>query len=331
MVISVTTLTVNETIAEIGPHDPRLPIDMRFNEGHVVAIAGFAALMLFSSIGNITVLYSILRSRTKSQINLMLSHLAVADLLVTFLMMPMEIGWAITVQWEGGAIMCRLMSFFRAFGLYLSGFVAVVFSEEQHPDFKWFTQCVTFRLLNTDSKQVVYAAVGVIIMYFLPLVTIVYCYTAIILEICRRAVDIGEHKMRRSNSGNLCRAKVRTLKMTVTIVAVFLFCWTPYNVMLIWYFIDRAGALGLDPKVQRLLFLFSSTNSSFNPLVYGLFNIRGRQARLPVPASVYTVRSPTPSVLYHPSRSPTTRSKSSRLLALRTEAAGLPSSRRPTV
>lgn len=40
-------------------------------------------------------------------------------------MMPLEIGWAATVEWEAGAAACRVMSFFRIFGLYLSVFVLV--------------------------------------------------------------------------------------------------------------------------------------------------------------------------------------------------------------
>lgn len=37
----------------------------------------------------------------------MLTHLAIADLLVTFIMMPLEIGWAFTVSWRAGDFMCR--------------------------------------------------------------------------------------------------------------------------------------------------------------------------------------------------------------------------------
>lgn len=63
-----------------------LPIDMRFNDGHVVSIIAYSILMIISAIGNITVLVLILRRRrqTKSRINLMLMHLAIADLLVSF-------------------------------------------------------------------------------------------------------------------------------------------------------------------------------------------------------------------------------------------------------
>lgn len=111
-----------------------LPIDMRFNDGHVLSIVVYSILMVFSAIGNITVLVLILRRRRKnpSRINTMLMHLAIADLLVTFLMMPLEIGWAATVSWKGGDAMCRIMAFFRMFGLYLSSFILVCISMDRY-------------------------------------------------------------------------------------------------------------------------------------------------------------------------------------------------------
>lgn len=42
-------------------------------------------------------------------------------------------------------------------------------------------------------------------------------------------------KIRRSSSGFLSRARVRTLKMTITIIAVFIICWSPYYVMSVWW------------------------------------------------------------------------------------------------
>lgn len=62
-----------------------LPIDMKFNAGHKLSIIGYSVLMVFSAIGNITVLILILRRRMKrpSRIHTMLMHLAIGDLLVT--------------------------------------------------------------------------------------------------------------------------------------------------------------------------------------------------------------------------------------------------------
>lgn len=60
--------------------------------------------MFLSSIGNITVLVLLLKRRSKraSRIDTMLTHLAIADLLVTMIMMPIEIGWAYSVSWKIG-------------------------------------------------------------------------------------------------------------------------------------------------------------------------------------------------------------------------------------
>lgn len=89
--------------------------------------------MILSAVCNFTVLKLLIERRVKSpsRIDAMLMHLALADLLVTFLTMPMEIGWAFTVQWVAGDVMCRLMSFFRTFGLYLSSFVLVCISMDR--------------------------------------------------------------------------------------------------------------------------------------------------------------------------------------------------------
>lgn len=89
--------------------------------------------MIFSSVGNTTVLVLLLKRRAKrsTRIDAMLTHLAIADLLVTFLMMPLEIGWAMTVSWDAGDLMCRIMSFLRTFGLYLSSFVLVCISVDR--------------------------------------------------------------------------------------------------------------------------------------------------------------------------------------------------------
>lgn len=64
----------------------QLPIDMRFNEGHMLSIIAYSILMFISAIGNITVLTLIIqrRRKAKSRINLMLMHLAIADLLVSY-------------------------------------------------------------------------------------------------------------------------------------------------------------------------------------------------------------------------------------------------------
>lgn len=63
-----------------------MPIEMRFNAGHVVSLVFNSVMFVFSTIANLTVLSIILRRRrtSGSRINTMLMHLAIADLMVRF-------------------------------------------------------------------------------------------------------------------------------------------------------------------------------------------------------------------------------------------------------
>jgi len=59
-------------------------------------------------------------------------HLTIADLVVTFVMIPIEIAWRITVQWIAGNIACKICTFLRAFGLYLSSNILVCVSLDRY-------------------------------------------------------------------------------------------------------------------------------------------------------------------------------------------------------
>lgn len=111
-----------------------LPINMQFNDGHRLSIIVYSILFVFSTIANTTVLRILLKRKRKnpSRITNMLIHLAIADLLVTFLMMPLEIAWSATVSWNAGDAMCRIMAFFRVFGLFLSSFILVCISIDRY-------------------------------------------------------------------------------------------------------------------------------------------------------------------------------------------------------
>ncbi|CAH1108533.1 unnamed protein product [Psylliodes chrysocephalus] len=302
-------------------NETNLPLNMQFNDGHRLSIIVYSVLMAFSAVANITVLVLIMKRRKKnpSRINTMLVHLSIADLLVTFLMMPLEIAWASTVQWLAGDAMCRIMMFFRTFGLYLSSFILVcisvdrfyavlkpldmgnqrekimvasawigacvcsapqmaIFHVEVHPNVTWYYQCVTYNVFPSVAHELAYVIGGMLMMYALPLVVIIYSYASILLEIFRRTRNPGgADSITRSSLPFLGKAKIRTLKMTIIIVFVFFICWTPYQVMSIWYWYDRTSALAVDERVQKGLFLFACTNSCMNPVVYGMFNIRTRR------------------------------------------------------
>ena len=110
-----------------------LPNEMVFGEQHIITVALYSCFFLIAATGNLTVFITLFRNRgNKTRVNIFIMHLSIADLFVTFIMMPLEIGWNITVDWRAGDYGCRILMFFRAFGLYLSSFVLVVISLDRY-------------------------------------------------------------------------------------------------------------------------------------------------------------------------------------------------------
>lgn len=130
--LSSTSLTTNgsDSLEDIVANATELPPDMQFTSANVLSIVAYSSLFLVSSVANCSILLVLIRryKKTKSRVNLLLIHLAIADLIVTFLMMPLEIGWAATVMWMAGDFLCRFFSFFRIFGLFLSSNILICIS-----------------------------------------------------------------------------------------------------------------------------------------------------------------------------------------------------------
>ena len=110
-----------------------LPREMLFNGDSLLSVAAYAAIFVVAAAGNLTVLITLLRNRhRKSRVKLLTMHLSIADLIVTFVMLPIETGWHLTVEWKAGDVGCRLLMFCRAFGFYLSSFVLVTISVDRY-------------------------------------------------------------------------------------------------------------------------------------------------------------------------------------------------------
>ncbi|CAL1289484.1 unnamed protein product [Larinioides sclopetarius] len=112
---------------------PDLPYYLTFNEDSVREVVLYSLMFVLAATGNIPVFVTLLRNRhRKSRVNLMILHLAIADLIVTFVMIPLEIAWRITVQWVAGNAACKILLYMRAFGPYLSSTVLVCISLDRY-------------------------------------------------------------------------------------------------------------------------------------------------------------------------------------------------------
>ncbi len=96
-------------------------------------VIAYVILFCIGAPGNLFVFISVgreiwRRQLMRSRIKVLIWHLATADLFVTFVVIPIEVFWRLTIQWYGGDPLCKLAQFFRAFGLYLSSTVIICIS-----------------------------------------------------------------------------------------------------------------------------------------------------------------------------------------------------------
>nr|XP_055066518.1 gonadotropin releasing hormone receptor 2 [Misgurnus anguillicaudatus] len=87
-------------------------------------------LCALSACCNLAVIYSANHHnhRKQSHVRLIITNLAVADLLVTFVVMPLDAAWNITVQWLAGDLACRTLMFLKLVAMYSCAFMTVVIS-----------------------------------------------------------------------------------------------------------------------------------------------------------------------------------------------------------
>uniref|UniRef100_A0A3B4YI20 Type II GnRH receptor n=1 Tax=Seriola lalandi dorsalis TaxID=1841481 RepID=A0A3B4YI20_SERLL len=93
-------------------------------------------LFLFAACSNLALLASVWRGRGRrlaSHLRPLMLSLASADLMMTFVVMPLDAVWNVTVQWYGGDALCKLLCFLKLFAMHASAFILVVISlDRQH-------------------------------------------------------------------------------------------------------------------------------------------------------------------------------------------------------
>ncbi|XP_041371296.1 gonadotropin-releasing hormone II receptor-like [Gigantopelta aegis] len=128
------TTTSPFLITTVGPKtNVTLSNEMVFNDDTLVSVIAYCCLFVVAAAGNLTVFITLFRNRGfRSRVNTFIMHLAIADLIVAFIMLPLETIWHVTVSWDAGDFMCRVMMFWRAFGFYLSSFILMTISLDRY-------------------------------------------------------------------------------------------------------------------------------------------------------------------------------------------------------
>ncbi|XP_073493712.1 gonadotropin-releasing hormone II receptor-like [Phyllobates terribilis] len=100
-----------------------------FSMAAKVRVAITCVLFVSSACFNMATLWTIIHKyRKKSHIRILIMNLVAADLLITFVVMPLDAVWNITIQWYAGDVACRILMFLKLVAMYSSAFVTVVIS-----------------------------------------------------------------------------------------------------------------------------------------------------------------------------------------------------------
>ena len=93
-IMNNTNVTLNDTFTD----------DLQFNDRLLLNVVGYSLLFVVGTIGNTAV--SILsykqnvspENKGRTNVHMMVLHLTLADLIVSFIVIPLEIGWRLSVQ-----------------------------------------------------------------------------------------------------------------------------------------------------------------------------------------------------------------------------------------
>ncbi|KAI7806873.1 gonadotropin releasing hormone receptor 3 [Triplophysa rosa] len=106
-----------------------------FTRAAQARVAATTLLFLFAAVSNLALLVSVSRGRGRrlaSHLRPLIMSLACADLMMTFIVMPLDVAWNVTVQWYGGGGLCKLLCFLKLFAMQTSAFILVVISLDRH-------------------------------------------------------------------------------------------------------------------------------------------------------------------------------------------------------
>ncbi|XP_076373861.1 cardioacceleratory peptide receptor-like [Tachypleus tridentatus] len=148
---------------------------------------------------------------------------------------------------------------------------------------KFYTSSLSF-----VHKQV-YMALILLVVFILPILIIIILYSRIIYTMWTRSGSLNRFRSRKehfidpkrkerktkreclnSSNSHISRAKVKTLKMTLTIASTFLTASTPYLVQEIVIAFGNPSLL--NQNLVASFGIFSASNSALNPYIYFLFN-----------------------------------------------------------
>ena len=280
-------------------------IDHPFSTLAFVAVVILGLTSLLGFIGNGLVIWVILTKKNmKTPTNILILNLAVADFLVTVLVVPFV---ALNHQFPNNifkTILCKLYTYVWYVSACVSGYTLVVMS---------LVRCILIvrpvtskSLITIRRVSLAVAALWIIIMsgyshvlvdseveeeksvchvdtyYFFALMFFVFGY---VVPLCIMIIVYGillimlrYHTRSLESSPQRNRAHGHVTKMVIVVILCFLLCWLPGNVIVIVYRYGTYPQTGVAKACALLAASLALFNSCINPVLYAFLSSKFRQS-----------------------------------------------------
>ena len=104
---------------------------------------------------SLTVILCRPQARSKTNLHYLVFHLTLADSIVSYVVLPLETLWRLTIEWHAGNLACKILMMFRTGGFILSSFILVVICidrlESIDVDVKMIFRMDTLLFLHTNQ------------------------------------------------------------------------------------------------------------------------------------------------------------------------------------
>ena len=104
---------------------------------------------------SLTVILCRPQGRSKTNLHYLVFHLTLADSIVSYVVLPLETLWRLTIEWHAGNLACKILMMFRTGGFILSSYILVVICidrlESIDVDVKMIFRMDTLLLLHTNQ------------------------------------------------------------------------------------------------------------------------------------------------------------------------------------
>lgn len=245
--------------------------------------------------------------------NIFISNLAVSDIMMCLLAVPFTPISALLHGWVFGRALCHLIPMALGVSVYVSTLTSTAIAIDRyfvivHP-FKprmrtsvclllivaiWIISIsislplAIYQTLNWDKKidapscfeswpkpnaRQFFTVTSLVLQYIVPCSVITYCYVNVSTVLRVRAQARSQNRRCRDRDEIEIKRKRRTNRMLIAMVCIFVVCWLPLNIVLI--FTEYKGSLDNWEYYEHLFLsahVIAMSSTIYNPFLYAWMN-----------------------------------------------------------